>query len=177
MGICEICHKQHRGIYGSGRFCSSACSSKSRKKNRAKTIAKKRKLGIYKKLLHPTMSNLEKNVSKLLTRYGIKHETQFQLGKYYFDIKIDNVLLEVQGDYWHANPLKYNADTIIMYPGHKKKSANTVWKKDLKKKLQATKRGYKVIYIWQQEVHACDQPKLYQTLLNRINNQNQQGVY
>lgn len=177
MHICQYCHKEHDGKYASGRFCSASCSSKSRKKNRAKTIAKKRKLGIYKKLPHPTISKLQKNVSKILSKYGLKHQTQFQLGKYYFDMIIgNNILLEVQGDYWHANPSKYQYNSIITYPGKKKKAANTVWKRDLKKKLAATKRGYKVIYLWQQQIHSNEQGKIYQLLVSRINNQNQEII-
>lgn len=176
--LCQICHKQHKGIYGSGRFCGVKCASRSRKKNRAKTIAKQKKQGIQKlrKILTPTVSRLQQNVSSLLSQHGVVHSTQFQLGKYYFDIKIDNVLLQVQGDYWHANPTKYQFDTVISYPGNKRKRANTIWKRDLRKKLYATKLGYKVIYVWQQEYHKNKPEKLYQLLVLRMNNQNQSNI-
>lgn len=150
--LCEICHRQHDGKYGSGRFCNPKCAAKSRKINRRKTISKKKKLGAYKRQYKPTGSNLEKQIVELLKTAGINYEIQYQVGRYYFDIKIDNLLIEVNGDYWHANPEIYAADSIIVYPGHKKKSAKTVWKRDLKKRLEANNQGYKVLYLWESDI-------------------------
>ncbi len=41
--------------------------------------------------------------------------------KYAYDFKLvdTNILLEINGDYWHANPVKYHANDIIHYPGNK----------------------------------------------------------
>lgn len=171
--LCEVCHCVHNGEYGSGRFCSQRCSSISRKKNRAKTIALKKKLGTYQKNYKPTVSNLQKRVSKLLSKAGIKHEVQVKVGKYFFDIKIGNILLEINGDYWHCNPQQYTATQIVKFPGHKKKRVIDIWKRDLKKKLEAVKRGYKVIYIWENEINTLTQSVLLQKLIKRINNQKQ----
>lgn len=168
--LCEYCHREHNGSHGSGRFCSNQCSSLSRKKNRRKTIALKKKLGTYQKSYKPTVSNLQKNVSRLLSKAGIRHEVQAKVGKYFFDIKIGNVLLEVNGDYWHCNPQQYTAKEIVKFPGKKKKLVINVWKRDLKKKLQAVKKGYRVIYVWESEVNNSTQPVLLQKLIRRINN-------
>lgn len=170
MLICEQCHKGHDGSYASGRFCSPECASKSRRKNRAKTIARKKKLGGFKQF-KPAVSKLQIGVSRLLSKHGIPHKVQEQVGKYYFDIKIGNILLQVNGDYWHANPTKYNAGSVIKYPGNKKKLACNVWKRDLKKKLQATKRGYRVIYIWQSQVKKMNEGVLMETIMKRMRTQ------
>lgn len=51
--ICEKCHCEHDGTYGSGRFCSRSCAN-SRIKNDvikekiSKTLLERRKLGIFK---------------------------------------------------------------------------------------------------------------------------------
>jgi G:T-mismatch repair DNA endonuclease (very short patch repair protein) len=88
-----------------------------------------------------------------LSKHGIQHKVQEQVGKYYFDIKIGNILIEVNGDYWHANPKFYRGNQIIKYPGRRKKLVANIWKKDLKKMLQARKKGYRVIYLWENDIN------------------------
>lgn len=168
MPQCQYCKKQHDGSYASGRFCGFQCSLKSRRKNRLKTINKQKKLGVYKKNFKPNVSQLQKGVSRVLSKHGIIHQVQYRVGKYYFDIKIGNVLLEINGDFWHANPQQYKANTIINFPGHKKKYAGQVWRKDLQKKICAVKKGYKVIYVWESEVHKLTQGILVSTIIKRI---------
>lgn len=162
MSICQYCHRQHDGKYASGRFCSQRCSSKSRRKNRAKTIAKKKKLGTYKKHYTPTVSKLQLGVIKILKDAGLKVQTQFQLGKYYYDIKIGNLICQINGTYWHFDPRIYSGDQIVSVPGNKKIRVSTKWKKDVKKKLQATNRGYKVIQLWQNDIHAMSPSEIVQ---------------
>jgi len=87
-------------------------------------------------------------VVKLLLKAGIPHETQYQIGKYYFDIRIGKILLEINGDFWHCNPKMYKSTQIIKFPGQKRILAMNVWKKDLKKRLEANKKGFKVVYLW-----------------------------
>lgn len=65
-----------------------------------------------------------------------------------FDIKIKNFLIEVNGDYWHANPKLYSADDIIRKRNNSE-SVKETWKKDLIKKETAESMGFKVLYIWE----------------------------
>ena len=170
--LCQICQRPHDGKYGSGRFCSVQCAAKSRKINRAKTIAKKKRLGSYRNNFEPTTSKLQNHIVKLLRRAGIQCQTQYKIGKYYFDIRIGNKLIEINGSYWHANPKEYKATDIIKYPGKKRTLAMNVWKKDLKKKLQAQKRGYKVFYLWQDQINNSTQNALLKRILQNINSNN-----
>ena len=164
--LCEICHKVHDGKYGSGRFCSPQCAQKSRRKNRAKTIARKKQQGTYKKF-NPKVSKLQKGVCRTLSKAGIPYEVQHQVGRYYFDIKIGNVLIQVNGDFFHGNPQKYKPMDIIPLPGQKERAIN-LWKMDLKKKLQAAKRGYRVVYLWQSDINRMSQVQLIQRVMNVI---------
>ena len=62
--------------------------------------------------------------------------------------------MEVNGDFFHANPIKYKADDIIPLP-RIKKTAQELWDKDERKKKIAEKFGYQVVYIWENEINKC----------------------
>lgn len=114
-------------------------------------------------------------VEKLL-KLGFEIETQFKIFKnidknnhkhyYFYDVRLkdSNILIEFQGDYWHANPKIYKKTDIINYPCGPI-SAEDVWKKDKKKKEKAEKENYKLIYIWESELFLNDFNKI---LFNRL---------
>lgn len=168
--LCQICHNPHDGSYGSGRFCDAQCAAKSRRINRAKTIAKKKRLGLYRKNFKPNTSKLQKKISQLLIKAGIPHQTQYQIGRYYFDIRIGKTLLQVNGDFWHCNPEKYKSTEIVKFPGQKRTLVMNVWKRDLKKKLEANKRGFKVFYLWQSQINNSTQAMLLKKINENLHN-------
>jgi GNAT superfamily N-acetyltransferase len=49
-------------------------------------------------------SSLEIQFAEILKEFKIEFETQVPLGPYLFDFKIGNILIEIQGDYWHSLP-------------------------------------------------------------------------
>jgi G:T-mismatch repair DNA endonuclease (very short patch repair protein) len=102
------------------------------------------------------MSSLESSITKSFDRIGFSFVSQFFIKepkRLFFDFLIRDlkILIEIQGDYWHANPSKYKKDDYISYP-EKKILAEDIWKKDFNKKDIAEKKGYKVIYIWECEL-------------------------
>lgn len=64
-------------------------------------------------------SNLETKISETLNHLSIPYTTQFPLGGKLFDFRITNtnILIEVNGDYWHCNPNLYKIDEIVKFPG------------------------------------------------------------
>jgi len=68
-----------------------------------------------------------------------------------FYIPDRSLLLEVNGDFWHANPEIYDASDLISYPGGEV-MAETVWQRDETKKDVAKDRGYDVVYVWEREM-------------------------
>jgi len=52
------------------------------------------------------VSKLEVRVRNILTNLNISFTPQFPLNNRTYDIKIDNtnILIEVNGDFWYANP-------------------------------------------------------------------------
>ncbi len=50
----------------------------------------------------------EKRIEDLLTKYKITFEKQKRIGKYIADFQLNNIIIEVQGDYWHGNTRFYS---------------------------------------------------------------------
>ena len=97
-------------------------------------------------------SKLETLVSDSLSKLNISFRSQYWVGRKSFDFKIEpNILIEVNGDFWHGNPVIYKGDDIIPQP-FKSVKAKELWDKDEKKKTMAENKGYKVIYIWESEL-------------------------
>ena len=96
-------------------------------------------------------SKLEQRVYEAIVKLNPKR--QYWIGRMSYDFKISkNIILEVNGDYWHANPKKYKEDDIILYPKKGLKKAKSIWEKDRLKKETAEKFGYKVFYLWENEI-------------------------
>lgn len=55
-------------------------------------------------------SKLNDRVAQVLESHNIDFESEFPLTNYKFDFKIGNILLEVQGDYWHNLPFNIRND-------------------------------------------------------------------
>jgi G:T-mismatch repair DNA endonuclease (very short patch repair protein) len=134
-------------------------------------LTDEQKIERIKKLNSGGSSKLEKRVGKILVEMGVNFETQFELkGKVYdYYIKGTNILIEVNGDFWHANPRKYKATDIIPFP-KKEVTAESLWKKDEKKLNIALKSGYKVLPLWEMDIRPLDDIELELFITEKINN-------
>lgn len=99
-------------------------------------------------------SSLETRVKKCLVELGedfLQH--QFLWG-YNFDVLLkDKILIEVNGDFWHANPKMYIESDVLLGD----LTAAKIWSKDKKKFDKALSKGYTVITIWEKEIKKlCD---------------------
>lgn len=104
---------------------------------------------------------LDKNNIDYIKEYCIKENDR----KYFYDVKIGNILIEINGDYWHANPNKYNIDWVNT---NRKQMAKEIWDNDLIKKEVAIKHGYTFVTIWENEIkHNIG--KLDEFIQNKIN--------
>lgn len=101
-------------------------------------------------------SKLEQFVQTILIEQGIQYQSQYDINRYSFDFKVGNILIQVNGDYWHANPQIYQAQQYVKYPRGQPKMAKQVWEKDQIKKRLAQSSGYKVVYLWQKTINSMD---------------------
>lgn len=101
-------------------------------------------------------SKLELYIKQSLDELNIVYEQQKYVNgrSYDFYIVNTNILIEVNGDYWHANPKFYNYDDEINYSGGKC-LVKEIWDRDRLKKENAEKYGYVIIYLWEWDINEC----------------------
>ena len=101
------------------------------------------------------MTNPERLVRAWLTENGLEHTYGARLENRSYDFKVGSWLIEVHGDYWHANPLYYG-------PGKRPLNERQLFKveRDAEKKEIASRLGYDLLVIWETEINNNDFSKL-----------------
>jgi hypothetical protein len=117
-------------------------------------VIKKIKINLFNSDKH--LSSIHEKILDILTMHNIDFDIELPIknikGYKYYDVYIKgtNKLIEVNGDFWHANPEKYSENDVLNFPGHPRIAKN-IWAEDLKKKELANKHGYDILYIWEKE--------------------------
>jgi G:T-mismatch repair DNA endonuclease (very short patch repair protein) len=96
----------------------------------------------------------EIKIHEILNKHSINFISQYSgFDKYYVDIFIPemNLVLEVDGDFWHANPKKYSETDILNFPSGPK-AAKEVWEKDRIRQEVIESYGVIVRRIFQSEI-------------------------
>ena len=110
---------------------------------------------------------IETKVSDCLDKLEISYIRNFYYGKNIFDFKIDNFLLDVNSDFWKANPLIYKENDYLDFPFERIKS-RVIWKKDEYKRNLVEKVGYKVIVIWESDIKNIEGNELSKYLIEKL---------
>lgn len=103
---------------------------------------------IKKILSHRPMNKLEKMVADELDKAGVVYHFQFFIVEngvcksYDFKIKGKPLIIETDGDFWHGNPAQKN---------HYEK-VNEIRANDALKDELATRKGYRVIRLWERDI-------------------------
>jgi very-short-patch-repair endonuclease len=96
------------------------------------------------------ISNLENNFSKLLDNLNIDYYQQFYVREikslYDFKIKGKNIMIEIDGDFWHCNPKTEHKIPVIE---HQKK--NLI--KDKIKTEWCLKNNYILLRFWEDDIN------------------------
>jgi very-short-patch-repair endonuclease len=100
-------------------------------------------------------TKIEKFIKMVLDKCNIHYIPQYSICEFYVDVYIPkyNLIIEADGDYWHANPKKYKADDIIKYPGNRIVTAHEIWDADIKRQSKIESFGYNVIRIFESDVN------------------------
>jgi len=87
----------------------------------------------------------ERLTQKYLRELGISFTTQYELGGKFYDIFIPskNLLIEVDGDYWHGKDIDFL---------DKSKMQQRSFVNDRKKDGIATMNGLQIVRIWESEI-------------------------
>lgn len=94
-------------------------------------------------------SSLEERVERILKESEIQYKRCFWAYHHPYDFILgDHVLLEVNGDYWHANPRIYKeSDT---FSGGM--TARDIWERDKKFKDCLAGSKFKLVYLWEMDM-------------------------
>jgi len=99
-------------------------------------------------------SALHREIVECLESFNLDPEIEFRIpchnGYRSYDVKIDAKLIEVHGDYWHANPKNHKADDVIKW-SMGTLTAQEVWARDEFKRKLAIDSGYELYVIWESD--------------------------
>lgn len=114
----------------------------------------------------PKKSIIETKVEKIIKSLNLPYQDQMKIGKYTVDFLIDDrYIVECYGDFWHCNPTKY---TGSFFNRGAKKTAEEIWNRDRRRKLELEQMGYKFMCVWEEEVNASS--KLVSSRIKKILN-------
>jgi very-short-patch-repair endonuclease len=112
-----------------------------------------------KKCKNRKNSWIEIFIEKLLLENHIEFKKQKSMGYFIMDFYIpkNNLVIECQGDYWHANPIKYS---ILNYSETQRKNVE----RDKRKKEYLEKNNIQGIFIWEKDIRESPQKIISQIL-------------
>lgn len=121
------------------------------------------------------MNQIESRISDILIKLNLPFTFSFFIKKHQYDFIIQNtnILLEIQGDFWHANPKFYKENDKIKMPGKGNILVESIWKKDIKKKQYAENHGYQVLYVWENDIREMSDDQL----INHLNDTISQHIH
>jgi very-short-patch-repair endonuclease len=136
------------------------------KKNSKGIVTKKRKHAQY------GTSKLEEDFARdFLDKLGIEYVYQYEAKdiKRYFDFYVpsSNIILEIDGDFWHGNPEKYKEDELR---GHQKRAKRI----DEHKTKWALMRGIPILRFWESDIRK--RPKFVLERLKEELNKNERKI-
>ena len=93
---------------------------------------------------------LEERIDNIMTQNGIDHKRCFWAFHHPYDFIFgDHILLEVNGDYWHANPKIYKASDIMING----QTAQDIWNRDAKFRNCLTGTKFTIVYLWESDMN------------------------
>lgn len=113
--------------------------------------------------LNSGRSGLEKHVEKFLETLQVEFSINFLIKSdgrkrgFFYDFLVNKkYIIEVNGDFWHANPKFYLQEDILSFPGGQHIIAGELWEKDRIKKEAAIAMGYNILYLWESDMKTCE---------------------
>lgn len=112
-----------------------------------------------------SINSLYANKNHEYAKYSKMHRKIFMYDYVIPEIKF---CIEFNGDYYHANPNKYNSNDYITI---KEKTAQQIWDYDKEKNQALTNLGYNVIVVWEDE-YRNNVDKIVERVCNEIKKRN-----
>lgn len=103
------------------------------------------------------ISGLNKIAYGILEKNNIEYEKEFHMyynhKNYWYDIRINKLIIELNGLYWHCSPKKYHENDILTFSNGKEILVKDRWNYDKIKNESAELCGFKVAVIWEDELN------------------------
>jgi len=101
------------------------------------------------------ISRPHKQIIDLLKKVDINIEIEYPIYPFFVDILINKkYIIEVYGDYWHANPKFYNEDDILNLRGGGSIKSKEIWKSDKNRLKKIKEQGYiDILILWEDEIN------------------------
>ena len=95
-------------------------------------------------------SGVQLKVDKILNECNINYEREYIIKYYAVDNYLydQNLIIEVMGDYWHGNPLKYNENKYMLNNIQQK----TILKDKQKASYILNHKNIKILYLWETDI-------------------------
>jgi very-short-patch-repair endonuclease len=124
----------------------------------AKTSFVSKSSKVFFDLLDNRMKEMNNTYSSLSVYFSpkskefCKYDTE-KHRSYFYDYALPSakLIVEYNGDLYHANPQKYNENDIPLFRGNTL-TAKELWERDLRKREVAKSHGFDVIYVWESDV-------------------------
>lgn len=109
----------------------------------------------------------ERYFAKILDELDIQYETQAPVKRYVCDFYLPeyNMIIEIDGDYWHANPAKFSPEDLI---GGKKMFAKDVWVYDKNKTKTIKESGFRVLRYWASDLKNISHDKIFEDIVHAL---------
>ncbi|MBR4590232.1 MAG: hypothetical protein IKO36_06160, partial [Bacteroidaceae bacterium] len=118
-------------------------------------------------------SSLESRFCCILNQLNISYTRQFHIKgsthPYDFRLCDTKIIIEINGNYWHANPTMYSKESILNFPGRRKIKAEDIWNRDKKFIEFANKNNFKVIEIWESDMKNKNDDELSNFVIQKLN--------
>ncbi len=114
-------------------------------------------------LTRESVSSIEILIREVLDTLDISYDKNMFLFGYNYDIVFDNIIIEVNGDYFHANPEIYVEGSKVNGV-----TADRIWEKDRRKKDIAVSNGYGYIVIWENLIRSLDKCELREYVIKKL---------
>jgi very-short-patch-repair endonuclease len=133
----------------------------------SETMKETRRLGKIKSIIR---SKKEKEIIKEIKKMGYEVEHSLKIDTKICDIYIPklNLVIEYNGDYWHCNPKKYDAN---YYHQVKKKTAQEMWEYDNNKIDLIKRNGYNLVIVWESDLKG--DPNLINKIITKYDTREQ----
>lgn len=157
--VCEMCGKtfnKHTCKIRSGKhnFCCVPCSRKwystvFSQSSEWRDESRKRAVKILEDGLIPSsLSSAQVAVNNLLQEYSIEYQNEYNCKYFAIDNYLPqyNLMIEVMGDFWHTNPIKYS---VIKY----KNQASSIKRDKAKRTYIKNQYGINILYLWEDDIN------------------------